>query len=50
MRTASAAAGSLAFFAIAPGVVAGAVPAWLTGWASVSERSRPEPRHIHGRP
>jgi len=32
MRTATAATGSAAFFAIAPGVVAGVVPWWLTGW------------------
>lgn len=34
MRTASAAAGSSLFFALAPGVVAGVVPWWLTGWSS----------------
>jgi protein-S-isoprenylcysteine O-methyltransferase Ste14 len=32
MRFATAAAGSSAFFALAPGVVAGVVPWWLTGW------------------
>jgi len=32
MRTVTAASGSAAFFAIAPGVVAGVVPWWLTGW------------------
>ena len=32
MRRPSAAAGSALFFAIAPGVVAGLVPWWLTGW------------------
>lgn len=32
MRRAAAAAGSAAFFVLAPGVVAGAVPWWLTGW------------------
>jgi protein-S-isoprenylcysteine O-methyltransferase Ste14 len=32
MRFAAAAAGSSAFFALAPGVVAGVVPWWLTGW------------------
>jgi protein-S-isoprenylcysteine O-methyltransferase Ste14 len=32
MRTATAAAGSSLFFALAPGVVAGVVPWWLTGW------------------
>jgi protein-S-isoprenylcysteine O-methyltransferase Ste14 len=32
MRTSTAAAGSSVFFALAPGVVAGVVPWWLTGW------------------
>jgi protein-S-isoprenylcysteine O-methyltransferase Ste14 len=32
MRKANAAAGSAVFFALAPGVVAGLVPWWLTGW------------------
>jgi len=32
MRRARAAAGSTAFFVLAPGVVAGLVPWWLTGW------------------
>ena len=32
MRRATAAAGSALFFAIAPGVVAGLIPWWLTGW------------------
>jgi protein-S-isoprenylcysteine O-methyltransferase Ste14 len=32
MRKPIAAAGSAVFFAIAPGVVAGLVPWWLTGW------------------
>jgi protein-S-isoprenylcysteine O-methyltransferase Ste14 len=32
MRKPMAAAGSAAFFALAPGVVAGLVPWWLTGW------------------
>jgi len=32
MRLATAAAGSSAFFALAPGVVAGVIPWWLTGW------------------
>jgi len=32
MRKPTAAAGSAVFFAIAPGVVAGLVPWWLTGW------------------
>ncbi len=34
MRTTTAAAGSSLFFACAPGVVAGVVPWWLTGWES----------------
>jgi protein-S-isoprenylcysteine O-methyltransferase Ste14 len=32
MGRAAAAAGSAAFFVLAPGVVAGVVPMWLTGW------------------
>lgn len=32
MRKPTAAAGSSLFFAVAPGVVAGVVPWWLTGW------------------
>ena len=32
MRRSTAAAGSALFFAVAPGVVAGLVPWWLTGW------------------
>jgi protein-S-isoprenylcysteine O-methyltransferase Ste14 len=32
MRRTFAALGSLAFFALAPGVVAGLVPWWVTGW------------------
>ena len=32
MRTKTAVAGSAAFLVIAPGVVAGVVPWWLTGW------------------
>jgi protein-S-isoprenylcysteine O-methyltransferase Ste14 len=32
MRTKAAVAGSAAFLVIAPGVVAGVVPWWLTGW------------------
>jgi protein-S-isoprenylcysteine O-methyltransferase Ste14 len=32
MRKAMAAAGSTAFFVLAPGFVAGLVPWWLTGW------------------
>jgi len=32
MRTPMAAAGSAVFFVLAPGVVAGLVPWWLTDW------------------
>jgi protein-S-isoprenylcysteine O-methyltransferase Ste14 len=32
MRTATAAAGSVAHFVLQPGVVAGLLPWWLTGW------------------
>ena len=32
MRKAVAALGSAVFFALAPGVVAGLIPWWLTGW------------------
>jgi protein-S-isoprenylcysteine O-methyltransferase Ste14 len=32
MRTAVAAAGTALFFALAPGVTAGLIPWWLTGW------------------
>jgi protein-S-isoprenylcysteine O-methyltransferase Ste14 len=32
VRRSAAAAGSAVFFALAPGVVAGLVPWWLTGW------------------
>ena len=32
MGRAGAAVGSAVFFALAPGVVAGLVPWWLTGW------------------
>lgn len=32
MRKMAAAAGSVAFFMLAPGVVAGLIPWWLTGW------------------
>ncbi len=34
MRKATAAAGSTLFFALAPGIVSGLAPWWLTGWAS----------------
>jgi protein-S-isoprenylcysteine O-methyltransferase Ste14 len=42
MRRTSAAAGSAAFFLLAPGVVAGLVPRWLTGWR-VAEPPWPAP-------
>jgi protein-S-isoprenylcysteine O-methyltransferase Ste14 len=32
MRTSMAAAGSSVFFALAPGIIAGVVPWWITGW------------------
>ena len=32
MRRGSAAIGSLVFFLVAPGVVVGLIPWWLTGW------------------
>ena len=32
MRKGHAAAGSAVFFIVAPGVVAGLIPFWLTGW------------------
>lgn len=35
MNRAAAAAGSAAFFVLAPGVVAGVVPWWLTGWRAL---------------
>jgi protein-S-isoprenylcysteine O-methyltransferase Ste14 len=34
MQRLRAAAGSVVFFALAPGVVAGLVPWWLTGWSA----------------
>lgn len=34
MKVSRAAAGSLAFFVVAPGVVAGLLPWWLTGWVA----------------
>src|SRR5437764_1603862 len=39
MRKALAAAGSAAFFALAPGVTAGLVPWWLTGWDAQDTRA-----------
>jgi protein-S-isoprenylcysteine O-methyltransferase Ste14 len=32
MRRSAAAAGSALFFALAPGIVAGVIPYWITGW------------------
>src|ERR1700694_3961882 len=40
MREASAAAGTAAFFILAPGVVAGLVPWCNTGWTVAEARSR----------
>jgi protein-S-isoprenylcysteine O-methyltransferase Ste14 len=34
MRKSAAAAGTALFFALAPGIVAGVVPWWLTGWTA----------------
>ena len=45
MRRSAAAAGSAAFFAVAPGVVAGVVPWLLTGW---DVRSPPLPLQLAG--
>src|SRR3954471_8215145 len=39
MNRATAAAGSSVFFALAPGVVAGVVPYWLTGWEAEPARA-----------
>ena len=48
MRTPTAAAGSVLFFAIAPGVVAGLVPWWLTGWQIRGPLARQAPVRITG--
>jgi protein-S-isoprenylcysteine O-methyltransferase Ste14 len=47
MRRTSAVAGSAAFFLLAPGVVAGLVPWWLTGWR-VAEPPWPAPLRALG--
>jgi protein-S-isoprenylcysteine O-methyltransferase Ste14 len=47
VRRTSAAVGSAAFFLVAPAVVAGLVPAWLTGWR-VAEPPWPVPARILG--
>src|SRR5262245_24262332 len=47
MRRSQAAAGSAVFFALAPGVVAGLVPWWLTGW-QVREPPYPLPLRLAG--
>jgi protein-S-isoprenylcysteine O-methyltransferase Ste14 len=39
MNRTTAAAGSSVFFALAPGVVAGVVPYWLTGWDAEPARA-----------
>jgi protein-S-isoprenylcysteine O-methyltransferase Ste14 len=48
MRKPAAAAGSVLFFAIAPGVVAGLVPWWLTGWQIRGPLARQAPVRITG--
>ena len=48
MRTPAAAAGSVLFFAIAPGVVAGVVPWWLTGWQARGPLAHWAPVRIAG--
>ena len=48
MRTPTAAAGSVLFFAIAPGVVAGVVPWWLTGWQARGPLARWAPVRTAG--
>ena len=47
MRRSRAAIGSTVFFALAPGVVAGVVPWWLTGWR-VREPPYPVPLRVVG--
>src|SRR5690348_2846488 len=48
MRTPTAAAGSALFFAVAPGVVAGLIPWWLTGWRVHGTLSHWTPVRIAG--
>jgi protein-S-isoprenylcysteine O-methyltransferase Ste14 len=48
MRKPAAAAGSALFFALAPGVVAGVVPWWLTGWQVRGPLARQAPLRVIG--
>ena len=48
MRRRTAAAGSALFFAAAPGVVAGLVPWWLTGWRVRGPLASWAPVHVAG--
>src|SRR4249920_896297 len=48
MRKITAIAGSAAFLVIAPGVVAGLVPWWLTGWRTGTGTGYPAPVPIAG--
>jgi len=43
MRKPIAAAGTALFFALAPGIVAGLVPWWLTGWRAGARYPAPLP-------
>ena len=47
MQRTSAAAGSAVFFILAPGVVAGLVPWWLSGW-TIAEPRWPAPVRVLG--
>ena len=48
MRRAAAAVGTSIFFALAPGVVCGVIPYWLTGWQMQRPFERLEPLRIAG--
>ena len=48
MRRLTAAAGSALFFAIAPGIVAGLVPRWLTRWQMRGPPAHWAPVHMAG--
>jgi protein-S-isoprenylcysteine O-methyltransferase Ste14 len=48
MRRPTAAAGSALFFAIAPGVVAGLIPWWLTGWRVRGSLAHGVPARVAG--
>src|SRR5258707_3652702 len=48
MRKARAAGGSLAFLVLAPGIVAGVVPWWITGWRSRQPLSHWMPIRVIG--